>query len=379
MKKQFPLNRVFPAGVLAALLLPPLTVLSSETCYLDTPSGFQRMGGASRIGPYASSSECESINRQYFSGAGSCSCSSSSSDSQESGARWDEELRQQENERRRQEEERRRQELERQKEAAEKEAEKRAADAKDRFEKSKQEAAGLLKGSGSLEIKPGTSFFSTGSDLKPKPGMTTDIVSGKAAQIWGCATYIAGYLFPAARKGDLDEIGYLNGQIGMALRGETTGVQCPDVSTPPSVQGLEIGSGSSQIKFYMAVAKEISAQSQDIVQTKKEIARALGKINATDQDIRALERELQTRENAKAAVSQKHAGESIKEKEKAKELAASSAVKIKTEEEDPLAAALAALKRARDAQKKIDECEAMHKKVLENPALAEKLMDTLGK
>ena len=45
-----------------------------ETCYLHTPEGYQRIGGASSLGPYISRSECESINLSYFQDNGTCTC-----------------------------------------------------------------------------------------------------------------------------------------------------------------------------------------------------------------------------------------------------------------------------------------------------------------
>jgi hypothetical protein len=44
----------------------------AQTYYLSTPSQYRRMGGASEMGPYSSSSECESVNQSYFHGYGYC-------------------------------------------------------------------------------------------------------------------------------------------------------------------------------------------------------------------------------------------------------------------------------------------------------------------
>ena len=68
---------IIQSALYSAFLFLSIQAFASETCYLDTPSGFRRMGGASRIGPYSSRSECESVNRQHFNGAGNCSCKSS--------------------------------------------------------------------------------------------------------------------------------------------------------------------------------------------------------------------------------------------------------------------------------------------------------------
>jgi len=323
MKRQNPIKMIIPAAVLISFLLHPLPVLSSETCYLNTPSGYQSMGGAGRIGPYSSSSECEEINSQYFNGAGSCSCSSSgsiSSGSQGSGIDRSEIYRRQEEERRRQEEEHRRQELERQKKEAEQETERRASEAREKFERSKEEALSLMKGTGSdtLEVKSGTDFFGTDGELKLKSGTITEGASNKAAEVWACATYIAGYLFSAARKGDADEIGYLEGQVRKTLSGEKPGEQCPDISSPHAVQGVAIGLDSPQMKFYGALIKEVSAQSKNIIQAKREMARSLGKKKVTDEDMQQLEQELETKENAKTVVEKKEMAKVSREKDRKK-------------------------------------------------------------
>ena len=385
MKRSSSIKIIIQAAVLISFLLHPLHVLSSETWYLNTPSGYQRMGGESRLGPYSSEEECNTVNIQYFNRAGSCSCSSTSdsisSGSQGGGEDWGEVLRQKEEARRRQEEERRRRELERQKKEAEEEAERRETEAKEKFERSKQEAMQLMKGTGadSLEIKSGTDFFSTDGDLKIKSGTITEGASNKAAEIWACATWIADYLFPAARKGDADEIEYLEGQVSKSLSGETPGVECPDISSSPAVQGVAIGLDSPGNKFYSALIKEISAQSKNIIKAKKEIAEALGKKNVTDEDIRKLEEEQKDREKIKTAAPDKDKIEDNKEKEKPKEEMTSPAPETDKEVEDSIAQALAALKRAQEAKNKIDECESMHKKVQTDPTQAEKLTNMIGK
>lgn len=65
--------------VVGALLAIP--VQATAECYMDTPSGYGSIGGASRIGPYPDRSSCESVNSQSFGGRGSCSCSSSGTSS----------------------------------------------------------------------------------------------------------------------------------------------------------------------------------------------------------------------------------------------------------------------------------------------------------
>ena len=60
------------------LVISPVLIDYIYGCYLYPPAGYKKMGGASRLGPYQSKSECESTNSQYFHGQGRCSgCSSS--------------------------------------------------------------------------------------------------------------------------------------------------------------------------------------------------------------------------------------------------------------------------------------------------------------
>lgn len=52
---------------------------AGEVCYLYTPSGYQGIGGASRLGPYSSGSQCQSVNSSYFHSRGRCQCQTVSS------------------------------------------------------------------------------------------------------------------------------------------------------------------------------------------------------------------------------------------------------------------------------------------------------------
>ena len=152
------------------LLLLPLHGSASEECYLETPSGYQGIGGGSRLGPYSSRSECESVNSDYFDGNGTCYCSytepapspapTPSQDYQGEPYVDTEAIRrqQEEEQRRREQEEAERRERERQAEEARRRA----------FEKEKEEALGLLKGSTLDADDSGT------NDLKLK-GTTSDL------------------------------------------------------------------------------------------------------------------------------------------------------------------------------------------------------------
>jgi tetratricopeptide (TPR) repeat protein len=136
--------------VLFLITLSPFPTSASETCYMNTPSGFQRMGGASRIGPYSSRAQCGGVNSQFFNGAGICSCTSTApayKQQQPSIDYGEQQRRQQEEQRRREEAERKR----RMQEQAEEEARQREDARKKQFEQDKQNALKLLK-SGSKQI-----------------------------------------------------------------------------------------------------------------------------------------------------------------------------------------------------------------------------------
>jgi hypothetical protein len=116
---------------------------AAAECYMDTPSGYQGMGGGGRIGPYPSRSACESVSSQYFGGQGSCSCTSSGSSGGGSDQRqWEEQQRR--------ERERKRREFN----EAEKRAEEQEEARRRQFEQNKQKALDLLKsGSNGLSLK----------------------------------------------------------------------------------------------------------------------------------------------------------------------------------------------------------------------------------
>ena len=74
-------NRIIKSAVflLLGLFVFISGISADEEWYLDTPSGYQGMGGGGTLGPYSSESECESVNSQYFNGMGDCYCTSGSS------------------------------------------------------------------------------------------------------------------------------------------------------------------------------------------------------------------------------------------------------------------------------------------------------------
>lgn len=381
----------FLAVLLIKFFIPPASALAAWYFTWSCSSPIGSPGG--REGPYADKSACESDlsrARSACQGAGgSFSGWCSGSDDygpapgyQQPAPDWGEIQRRQEEERRRQEEQRRRLEQERQRREAEEEAKRREEEARERFERSKQEALELMKGTGSdtLTIKPGTEFFgikgTPEGGLKIKSGIPEE-AANRAVMAWACAGWIADFAFSAARKGDVGEVRFLKEEVRRSLSGEKPGVDCPKISPPPDVKGVAIGPDSPGARFYDALIKAVSLQSENLVQARGEMAKYLGKKQVTDEDIRKLEEELKTQEKARPVVEKKERVEGEKEKEKPKQ-EVKPAAEAK-EGDDSLALALAALKKAQEAKKKIDEYESMHKKVQASPSLAEKLIDMVGK
>lgn len=361
-RKTFPVLVLFFAHL---IFIPPDSALAEWYFHWSCGSPIGRPGG--REGPYSDKSGCESAlgrargacesARGSFSGG----CSGSDDYRPAPGSRRPStDL--YEIQRLRQEEESARLEQERLRRAAEEDARRREEEAREKFDKSRREAMELLKGSGSdtLTMKSGsghpgnTSPFgikgTPESGLKIKPGMPEDSVD-RSVKAWACAGWIADFVFAAARKGDVGEVRFLEEQVGKALRGEKTGVDCPGIAPPPGVQGVALGPGAPTFKFYQALTKAVSIQSGRIVEARKEIAGSLGKQQVTDEDISKLEREQEAKEKATTTV-----------------------VKKDGMEDPSIAVALEALKKAREARKKIDDYESMHRKVRENPSLAGKFI-----
>ena len=154
------------------LTLPP--AIAGERCYLEPPSGYQSMGGSSRLGPYSSRSHCEMVNDQYFDNNGTCYCSYVSTPAkptpsptpnyqQQPSIDWNAVRRREaEAHRRREQEAAERRERERKVEEARKQ----------QFEQDKQKALQMLKsGSGRQDLKTGS-----GGTLKLKGAMTDGLM-----------------------------------------------------------------------------------------------------------------------------------------------------------------------------------------------------------
>lgn len=219
-------------------------------CYLDTPSGYQRMGGAGRLGPYPSSSSCQAVNSRSFHGLGSCSCTSSGPSGGGGTNRRAEQLR--------------REFLRKQREDARKkrllgeadaENDRRRQAARAEFMNKHTEAVQKLKGDrpGKLTLKSGTSFFNPNAkrhhgtmDYQKSLQLSSKQLEIRAtASEWQqiyCGMWTASYAIPAAREGDVAEVLFLKSQMMQSFKGGPVELRCPSAAEVPAIPGgVKIG------------------------------------------------------------------------------------------------------------------------------------------
>jgi hypothetical protein len=234
---------------------------------------------------------------------------------------------------------------------AEEEAKRKEEEARTKFLEERKESGKSLKGmeGDSMAIKHGTGFLggksNPGGEMKIKTGAPEGKSRSEAAAAWGCATGIVGYVFPAARKGDAGEVRYLREQAAIAFRGEKPGVECPEIDTPPDIEGAAIVAESPGARFYSRLLEVMVDHTETLARADREVAKAAGKPDATEEDIRKMEMEQER-----------------------------PALEPGKKDDGALAAALEALRKAKEIRKKIQDNEALHKEVQANPSLAEKLV-----
>lgn len=265
--------------LLPTLLLPAAAM--AETCHMQTPSGYGKIGGSGRIGPYPSRAACESVNRQSFGGGGRCSCSADGGAGTGSGmpAGGDPQLMMMqmfmqfgfdllgkqleclanpdcdanaqqrqlaEQQRLLQEQERQQQET-RQRAVAE-ERQRYEAERRARLEDTKARLFGEMRlqpGSGDLKPRDiGLDTRGGTGGLQPRPLAAGPSVGAAALRAplarASCGAYLLRKADEAALRGDLQEAGFLSSEAAALMTGEkvTTAVECPP---PPEVP--EIGEG----------------------------------------------------------------------------------------------------------------------------------------
>lgn len=236
---------------------------------------------------------------------------------------------------------------------AEEEAKRKEEEARTKFLEERQETGKSLKGmeGDSMTIKHGTGFLGGKGNPEGEMKIKTGAPEGEsrsAAVAWKCATGIVDFVFPAARKADAAEVRYLREQAAMAFRGEKPVVECPKIDTPPDIEGAAIAAESPGARFYATMLEVMVDQTEKLARAEREVAKAVGKPDGTEEDIRKLEQEPPAPEPGK-------------------------------KDDGTLAAALAALQKAKEIRKKIQDNEALHMEVRANPSLAEKLLVKIEK
>jgi hypothetical protein len=367
---------------------------------MDTPSGYQGMGGAERIGPYSSRSQCEAVNSQYFNGAGSCSCTSTTPRYEEpkgAGSVYQRPgIDYGEIERRREEERRRRR--------AEEEAKRHAEEAAEKFNKEKMDVLKSLKGVGHerLELKSGTATLGlqnpnpTGQ-LELKGISPREIDLRSISREWRqhyCGTWIASYTFSAAKKGNVKEVCFLGRQAIKAFKGETIELQCPEVKPPPEIyDGVAIDSNSILDKFYTKILNLTEKEALRIEKAEKEIQTATAKKDKAKEDVEEKKKDVKRLEEEIKEMNTPSLGE---EKNNASQEGDTGDQEELEKKRRALREALAALRKARQvmadvdktivfaekeiagAQARLSQYKDTFNKVKENPALAPRLVGRVG-
>lgn len=194
--------------------------------------------------------------------------------------------------------------------------------------------------------------------LKPVNGSSAVTFDEKA---FACATWITGFVFPAARRGDVHEVRYLGQQVAHALSGETPGVACPPgLQAVPEIRNAgPIGPGSAVYRFYSKVT-DVTSRQAEIIDASRRKLQELNLGHLTLEDLPALQQ--QAREAGKPAPPpDQDIGKG--EQEKRRSL---------------LEEARKALEEANRAANSIDELERNSGQVARNPAIAGTLEKRVG-
>jgi hypothetical protein len=337
-------------------------------CYMSTPAGYQRMGGASRIGPYPSWNACQSVNQSQMGGQGSCSCTSGPSRGTGAGTdvRQQELLRQQreaEERARREAEERRRKQREVQE--AERRAKEREEAARQEFRRGQAEALRQMKGAGAgtLELKSGTPTLGL-KDPNPTGGLALKEGTGRAiSSEWKqahCGMWIARHAVPAAKKGDVAEVRYLSRQALKSFSGGPPELDCPAAPPPPAPVGREItGRDSPLFKFHATLLAAAEREADVVHKAQEKILKAGLRKRELQAEIRARQREAARLE---AEVRAEKKAEEKTEKKAAIPSGAPATDDKKEAKKRAMAEALAALEKARRLAAEVDTLSASAQK-----------------
>jgi len=346
-------------------------------CYMDTPSGYGRMGGGGTIGPYASKSQCESVNSEYFGGNGTCKCPESGSSS--SGSSWGssqqnnftseaeiEEMMRKDRERDRRLREKRLKKEKARRLEKERIKNKIKEDTRLKFIKDKRDAMSSMKGHSrdALKIKSGTATLGLKS---PNPdseavlkeltsaGSTGRVVSKEWKQLH-CGRWASGYVFKAAQKGDVSEVRYLGNEALKAFEGGPMALDCPNVIEPPKiVYGKEIiGPNSPAVKLYKRILNDMEEYVVEIKELKETIQQAGNKkrelqieVQDKEQEVERLKEQIsKISDQAKAPFLVEDSSDEAPETQQSEDVSSDDKKTL----EDAMALALAALEAAKKAE-----------------------------
>ena len=300
-------------------------------CYMVTGSGYRSMGGASRLGPYATLAECEAVRENYSMG-GYCECDDSASGYGSSGGysgyggyggatweefsfhvmqnlmqefwtgfntemerqrqlqeqqalereRWLEQRRLEMQRREREEAEKRRQEAERKKQAQQK-----------LLIQMRDTGTALLEprdlsGLPRLEVEEDNGDIFGIKTLKPRDlSQSTQVASVDTdLRISNCAAFLLKMANRAASEGDYHEAAYHSNEASDLLSGvkDTPSVQCPGVPDFKAGPVQEWQDKADEFKkgmiFFSKLYSRANEQAEDYRQIQKSVQAAENKVDA---------------------------------------------------------------------------------------------------
>lgn len=297
---------------------------------------------------------------------------------------------------------------------AEEAAKRREEEAIKRFNMEKERTIKSLKGAsaGPLELKGATKVTPFGIKGTPDEELELKSISRKDIELraisteWKqhyCGRWITGYTFPAAQKGDVEEVRFLGTQAIKAFRGGPLELQCEAQPAPKIYEGVVIGPDSTVEKFYMKILRMTEKEAVRMmeaekqiwkVRTKKqkannEVAEKQQEVNKIKEKIKQLKKattppaaESEEKKAAEAPEPKKKdtkAEEKLKEKKHALE-AALAALKMAQKAEADVDETIAKAEKERsEAQNNLKEYEDMFNMVEKEPALAESYLGKIGK